>query len=134
MSKRHHTSFSVPEAELGPATFRAARLGVSRSKLCRAGLVMAAAATDAEILEAVGSLPVGGGENSAFVGPPEESAFTTTRARRLGVSRSRYVRAGLRLVAAASDEEVRAALDTLPPDVVATWRPPRAPTLEAAPS
>jgi len=52
-------------------------------------------------------------EHTAYTAPPEEVAFATIRAKRLGVSRSRYVRAGLVLAAAATDGDVLAAVESL---------------------
>lgn len=45
----------------------------------------------------------------AFTVRPEIVAHADARAQRLGLSRSAYVRAGLALAAAASDDEVRVA-------------------------
>lgn len=63
-------------------------------------------------------------ENTAYSAPPEEVAHATVRAARLGVSRSRYVRAGLALAAAASDAEILDAVEALPARRRETWTHP----------
>lgn len=109
-------SIKLPATEFERAREVAERLGISRSTLVRAALVLARDAPRAKLRTIVADLP-GPGDPPGFIGvraSADEAIKAGVLAARLEVPRSHVARAGLVLAAEAKDAALREALNGLP--------------------